>query len=130
MSESTTSIGNHRKLQQYLVSSLQDIRHLATSLNSSPQTITPLQEMQQRLEEDVFRIAIVGEFKRGKSTLINALLGQEILPSDVLPCSANLNRVTYGLQPKVELRFKAKAEEDEGTVEHIEIDQLSAYVTN
>ncbi|MEC7987978.1 MAG: dynamin family protein [Myxococcota bacterium] len=129
MSESTTSIGNHRKLQQSLVSSLRDIRHLATSLNSSPQTITPLQEMQQRLEEDVFRIAIVGEFKRGKSTLINALLGQEILPSDVLPCSATLNRVTYGLQPKVELRFKAKAEEDEGTVEHIEIDQLSAYVT-
>ncbi len=92
------------------------------------ETAARTNEVLDRVENDFFRVAVVGEFKRGKSTLINALLGREVLPADVLPCSATLNRVTYGIQPSVTLVFKAKGDEPEHT-ETIGIDELADYVT-
>ncbi len=41
-----------------------------------------------RLIEERFHLAVLGQFKRGKSTLLNALLGDEVLPSAVLPLTA------------------------------------------
>ena len=70
-----------------------------------------------------FEVAIVGEFKRGKSTLINALLGEEVLPADVLPATATLNRVTYSDNPYVEVEYK------DGSSERVDINKLADYVT-
>lgn len=87
-----------------------------------------VEEIRQRIENHTFSIAVVGEFKRGKSTFINALLGQEILPADILPTSATLNRVTFGREPTVRLFFKSQPNEPERVAE-ITIDQLADYVT-
>lgn len=86
-------------------------------------TAASLDEMRQKMEEKTFQVSIIGEFKRGKSTLINALLGREVCPSDRLPATATLNRVTYGLTPGVTIEYK------DGTSEEIGIDQMEAYVT-
>ena len=48
-----------------------------------------------RLTNDSFRLMVVGEFKRGKSTFINALLGQSVLPAQVSPCTAVITEVHY-----------------------------------
>lgn len=77
----------------------------------------------EKIAHEHFEVAIVGEFKRGKSTLINALLGEEVLPADVLPATATLNRVTYSDNPYVEVEYK------DGTNERVDIDKLSDYVT-
>lgn len=50
--------------------------------------------------EEKFSVAFVGEFSLGKSTLINRLLGLDILPVSDLPTTALLTRITYG-QPKM-----------------------------
>jgi ribosome biogenesis GTPase A len=71
-----------------------------------------IDEVIERVENDSFTVAVVGEFKRGKSTFINALLGVSVLPTDILPCSATLNRVSYGLTPQVILEFKDDHRED------------------
>lgn len=76
-----------------------------------------------RLRQDRFSVAVVGEFNRGKSTLINALLGAEVLPSDVLPCSAAINRVTYGVDKRALMEFQ------DGAFEEIPFEQLVDYVT-
>ena len=47
-----------------------------------------LESIQQRLLSGKFRLAVLGQFKRGKSTLLNALLGDELLPTDILPVTA------------------------------------------
>ena len=77
----------------------------------------------EKIAHEHFEVAIVGEFKRGKSTLINALLGEEVLPADVLPATATLNRVTYSDTPYVEVEYK------DGSNERVDIDKLSDYVT-
>lgn len=47
-------------------------------------------------KNDPFTIVVVGEFKRGKSTFINALLGEEIMITDVVPETVTMNRLCYG----------------------------------
>src|SRR2546425_9621284 len=42
----------------------------------------------ERIAEGRFYVACVGQFKRGKSTLLNALIGEPILPSGVVPVTA------------------------------------------
>ena len=82
-----------------------------------------LKESKKKLQSHKFAVGILGEFKRGKSTVINALLGKEIMPADILPCSATMNRVSYDMKPSVQLKKM------DGTVDEIAVEQLAQYVT-
>jgi len=118
-----SSFVTYRQAEFALVAGLERLYALAAGLGLSD-LARQVHEARTRIEQHRFTIAVVGEFKRGKSTFINALLGQEILPADVAPTSATLNRVTYGLKPAVKVVFK------EGRGEHfVEIGQLADYVT-
>ena len=48
-----------------------------------------LQSMTERLKSHVFSIAVAGEFSTGKSTLINALLGDTVLPTALKACTSH-----------------------------------------
>lgn len=48
-----------------------------------------------------FSVSVIGEFSRGKSTLINKVLGSELLPCGNLPMTAMLTRITYNNKPMV-----------------------------
>jgi hypothetical protein len=60
----------------------------------------------QNLREGVFRLLVLGDMKRGKSTFLNALIGENLLPSDVNPCTAVLTVLRYGSLKKVTVYFK------------------------
>ncbi|PMB51511.1 dynamin family protein [Fischerella thermalis CCMEE 5201] len=53
-----------------------------------------------RLDAD-FVLVVIGDFKRGKSTLINALLGEAIVTTDVLPETVTINHIQYGSEHKI-----------------------------
>ncbi|PPJ63947.1 dynamin family protein [Cuspidothrix issatschenkoi] len=119
---SLDSVLEYNKIERTLISDLEKLRRFSQKLKLT-KSIGLIDDVLQRIEQRTFSIAVVGEFKRGKSTFINALLGQEILPSDILPCSATLNRVTYGVKPEVKIIFK------DGNQEQIPIEKLNDYVT-
>jgi hypothetical protein len=113
---------DYRKILSTLTSDLERLRSYSRTLSLNA-SIQPIDDILERVQSNSFSVAVVGEFKRGKSTFINALLGQDILPSDILPCSATLNRVTYGVSPRVRIVYR------DGREEEIAIDQLADYVT-
>lgn len=76
-----------------------------------------------RLQNHIFSVGIMGEFKRGKSTVINALLGSEIVPADIVPCSATLNYIKWDASKHAIVKFK------DGTEKDIAVDELSDYIT-
>ncbi|MCP2728388.1 dynamin family protein [Limnofasciculus baicalensis] len=59
----------------------------------------------QYLENPIFRIAVFGPFNYGKSTLLNAILGQRTLPIDLIPTTGAAIHVRYGreLQTRITL---------------------------
>lgn len=59
----------------------------------------------KNLQKGVFRLLVLGDMKRGKSTFLNALIGENLLPSDVNPCTAVLTVLRYGAEKKVTIHF-------------------------
>jgi len=67
--------------------------------------------LRTRLDAARLRVLVAGEAKRGKSTLINALLGRAVLPAGVTPLTAVATTVRYGDDPHAEVRFADGHEE-------------------
>ena len=53
-----------------------------------------------------FSLMVIGDFKRGKSTIINAILGRSIAPVNVAPETFTINCISYGERPSVEAVLK------------------------
>lgn len=77
----------------------------------------------ERTAEGRFYVACVGQFKRGKSTLLNALLSDRILPAGVLPLTTIPTIVRYGTSRRARVRFQG------GTWTDIQPENLSEYVS-
>lgn len=80
-------------------------------------------KLRQDFEAKHFRVAVVGEFNRGKTTFVNALLGKEILPADYLPTTAAINRITYSNEPNAYVVMK------NGQRRSVQISELAEYIT-
>jgi GTP-binding protein EngB required for normal cell division len=77
----------------------------------------------ERLREGRFYVVCVGQFKRGKSTLLNALIGTEILPTGVVPLTSVVTVVRHGERVGARVRL---TEEDWRPCDP---SRLSEYVT-
>ncbi len=60
-----------------------------------------VEDLADRLAGGRLRVAVVGEAKRGKSSLANALLGTDLLPTGVTPLTAVATTVRHGSPPRV-----------------------------
>jgi GTPase Era involved in 16S rRNA processing len=61
-----------------------------------------------RINEGRFFVACVGQFKRGKSTLLDALVGEEILPTGVVPVTTVPTVLRYGAQRTARVLIEGK----------------------
>lgn len=80
-------------------------------IRQDEKTCSSLQELKKDVENDLFTVVVLGEFKRGKSTFINALLRTELLPTDVLPETATINALMYSDTPTVQVVMNDGCEE-------------------
>lgn len=110
------------RAKQSVVDVVRDAGRLLTGGGSSlPE---PCEELLVKLAEDRFNLAVVGQFKRGKSTLMNALIGCELLPTGILPLTSAVTTLCYGPKERIRLRRRGWAMEQE-----IGRDELADYVT-
>lgn len=84
-----------------------------------------LRDCAQRLLDTRFTLAVVGEFSRGKSTLVNALLGLgQLLPTAIEPLTATVTVISYGEETKALVHFR-----DGRDPVPVPIEDLPKYVT-
>ena len=76
-----------------------------------------------RIEEGRFFLACVGQHKRGKSTLLNALIGAPLLPVGVIPLTSVVTVVRHGLVGRARVRMQ------DGSWHEVDPSELRAYVT-
>jgi GTPase Era involved in 16S rRNA processing len=75
--------------------------------------ITRLRTLRDRLKQERFQLAVLGQFKRGKSTFINALLGAAVLPTGVIPLTAVPTFIAWRRTPLVIIHFKGDEQSKE-----------------
>ncbi len=80
-------------------------------------------EMKEKLATNTFNLVVVGQFKRGKTCLINALLGAEILPVSVVPLTSIVTVLVYGEELGVKVHF------NNGKMVDVPVESLPDYVT-
>jgi predicted GTPase len=80
-------------------------------------------ELREKLATRAFNLVVVGQFKRGKTTLINALIGADLLPVGVVPLTSIITIVGYGDAVTMEVVYH------NGAREQITAARLAHYVT-
>jgi GTP-binding protein EngB required for normal cell division len=83
-----------------LATALAELARLGTD-----QDRVQLAMLRDRLADIRLRVAVAGEATRGKSTLVNALLGQAVLPAGETPLTTVVTTVRYGQDPHAQVRF-------------------------
>ncbi len=96
-----------------------------------PQNFENLMKLKERLKKGRFHLAILGQFKRGKSTLLNAILGEKILPTGVVPLTAIPTFIKKGKNYHIKISFQDSGKEKKIEISNSEkmIEVLSQYVT-
>ena len=88
-----------------------------------PNALPDLDGAAARLRANTFRLSVLGEYKRGKSTLINALLGRPVLPMGVVPLTSVVTEVRFDAEAAATIEFS------DGRSRHIPTDALPDFVT-
>jgi len=95
---------------------------LAQDLGAEP-VAKEARELAARVAEGRFYVACVGQFKRGKSTLLNALVGHEVAPTGFVPVTAVPTVIRLGDKLHARVRMR------DGSWQHVDLPDLKQYVT-
>lgn len=82
-----------------------------------------MEHLKEKLEKNIFNIVVMGQFKRGKTSLINALIGCDLLPVAVVPLTSIATILTYGDNLKITVCL------NNGECMEIPLEKLGDYVT-
>jgi len=77
-----------------------------------------------RLAEDRFNLLVVGRFNRGKTSLMNAILATDRLPTGIVPLTSVITSVGYGSKERVLLKYENRLLDCE-----IPIEALPQHIT-
>ncbi len=80
-----------------------------------------VQKLREKLESDHVTVSVIGQFKRGKSALVNRILEDTVLPVGIVPVTAVVTTVEYG-EKSAAVHF------NNGVVKDVEFDEISTYV--
>ena len=79
------------------------------------------EELLEKIDNQKITISVIGQFKRGKSYLVNSILGDKILPIGIVPVTAVVTTIQYG-DKAATVRF------DNGIVKEVPFEELSSYI--
>ena len=99
------------------------LRSIAEQYTEGKKYRPTMETVLEQITSRCYRVAVIGEFKRGKSSLLNALLGTEILPTDILPTTGTVSRIVYGATQEMTICYK------DGTKEQRDLSELQHYGT-
>jgi GTPase SAR1 family protein len=89
------------------------------------QLLDRLKEQRARLSKSAFQLAVLGQFKRGKSTLLNAFVGYPLLSAGVLPLTTVPTFLSRNPTPQMRLKYVSGAEQK---IEGASLEALAAEI--
>lgn len=110
-------------IEQYAHLRNELLGHIDALLETDGVGECPCDELREKLASNTFNLLVVGQFKRGKTSLINALLRAEVLPVGVVPLTSIATVLTAGDALGVKVYFA------DGRVSEVPPEDLPEYVT-
>lgn len=110
------------KGKQSLTAIQEGIREIANS-NDLKSIVDEVDEITDKLQSQSFYIVVLGLFKRGKSSIINALLDAEVAPVAITPLTSVVTFFKYAEEKRAEIIF------EDGKTKTVELREIDAYVS-
>jgi len=123
ISPDLTQLEAYAKAKQAIARDLHYIRELLHQRKSERRN-SRCRDLMVKLAEDRFTLAVLGQFKRGKSSLMNAIIGRPLLPVGVLPLTSAITVLRFGPRERLMIEHEGSSVIDEEP-----LSGLSAYVT-
>lgn len=120
--EAAQSLRDYARLRAQVAECLSDLAQINERMEQ-PARAARIRADRDDLQHRRFTLLVLGEFKRGKSTLINRLLGVDTLPVGAAPTTAVLTRVSYGEEPAARLVM------EDGSERPVDIGRLAEEIT-
>jgi hypothetical protein len=117
-----------QQLVHQAMAGLDQGRELAVAKDRADLAVT-LDGARARLDQRSITVAVVGEFKRGKSTLVNALLQTAVCPVDADEVTVVPTIVRYGETPSATAYLEGSMENGEPPTEPVPIDAVAGWVS-
>lgn len=90
------ALERYMQLKAHFAELLRREQLLFDAQQAAPELQDGLATLFATLAADHFKLAVLGQFKRGKSSLMNAVLGRQLLPTGILPLTSVVTTVQYG----------------------------------
>jgi GTPase Era involved in 16S rRNA processing len=88
----------------------------------TPRLNNDIKELEEKLSGNKFYLVILGLFKRGKSSFINAMLEEQIVPTGVIPLTAIITLIEYGESPSAVIYF------EDNKTENVSLDMVADFI--
>lgn len=97
---------DHKQVLEQLANLVVDEENCAAQIYLDPKQVEEKKaalEIERKRTSEPFNVLVIGAFSSGKSTMINALIGEDLLPTGFLPETAVLGELHYGEQKRITL---------------------------
>jgi len=114
---------HHKQAKREIVARFQQLAEVAEAVGMITLSRDIRTTRIPKLEAERFHLVVLGEFNHGKSTFVNALLGDDILPTGITPTTASINHVIYAPTPTARVMLVT------GESKPLDTSQLKEWVT-
>jgi GTP-binding protein EngB required for normal cell division len=121
--EDNHSLREYTLIKQDLAAAIHDLRQFF-HVHEMADGEDRCQALLVKLAEDRFNLAVLGQFKRGKSSLMNAIIGRDLLPTGVLPLTSVVTTLCYGPLERLLI-----TRQDWTLTQELPLSDLADYVT-
>lgn len=111
------TIKNYASIKDEILHCIEKINRLSLASDQL------LSEIAAKLASDTLNLVVVGQFKRGKTCLINALIGSDLLPTAVIPLTSIVTILHYGPEVSAKVIYR------DGRQERCELGNLADFIT-
>lgn len=105
-----------------MMKTLDDVVALLTIIDVCQDDIIKIRNLQTKIENRELVIAVIGQFKRGKTSFINAVLGAEVLPVGIIPVTSVATKIQYG-EPRAVVHYQ------NGEETSVSLDELVGFIS-
>ena len=116
-------LDHHKQAKREIITRFQQLAEVAESVGMLTLSRDIRTTRIPKLEAERFHLVVLGEFNHGKSTFVNALLGQDVLPTGITPTTASINHVVHAASPNAKVVLLS------GESRHLDPGQLKEWVT-
>jgi len=100
-------LNEYKNMLKVLLTNINTLKPILKE-NEASQTLESINNLEKKIKEENFLVVSFGGFSSGKTTFLNALMGNRLLPAKTLPTTATINYLLYNKKPYAEIQFKDK----------------------